>query len=177
MPAPRVEGLDETLAYLKLFDEQLYKDINKELQREMYKLVKVARSLTPTTSPMTNWNTDGGGKWGNEIGFDPAKARSRIRSQSKAVRPKNSTTKERVYLLLNDRAGAIYETAGRKTQGKTPQGRQFITNIENYSGMVVIGKQGRVAWKAVNENRKEVIAGVAVIVNKYQEIINRKLAR
>lgn len=181
MPAvQRVEGLNETIAYLKLFDVENYKAINKELYGEMKRLVGVGRSMAPTTSPMSGWEagSEGSGRWGSVLAFSPGKVRTGIRTKIGPVRRKDTNTRERTYFLLNaNPAGAVYETAGRKSRGKTPQGRQFVTNIENYSGEVVIGKQGRLAWKAVYQNRKEVTYALAQVVRKYEEIINRKLAK
>lgn len=177
--AARVEGLDETIKYLKEFDKETLQALNKELYGVMKELVYDARALAPTASPMSGWATPSelGAEWGTRLLFEPSKVKTGIRSKIGTVRHPNSYTTSRTYLLINaNPAGAIYETAGRKTKGKGVNGRGFIQQIENDSGMVVIGKQGRIVWKAVNEKRVTVVAKMEAIVKRYQAWTNRKLA-
>lgn len=179
MPAVvgRVEGLVETLTYLKRFDEDALKAMNQELYGVMRGLVADARSLAPQAWPMSGWAEPNNGEWGTRLLFDTKAVKMGIRSKIGTVRQKDVNTKERAYLLINaNPAGAIYETAGRKTKGKGVNGRGFIQQIENDSGMVVIGKQGRIVWKAVNEKRVTVVAKMEAIVKRYQAWTNRKLA-
>ena len=179
MPAVvgRVEGLNETLTYLKRFDEDALKAMNKELYGVMRGLVADARSLAPTVSPMSGWAEPTNGEWGTRLLFDPRAIKTGIRSKIGTVRQKDSNTKEKAYLLINaNPAGAIYETAGRKTQGKGKNGKHFIRQIENDSGIVVAGKQGRIAWKAVYEKRTEVANKMKRVVDREIDRINGKLA-
>jgi len=178
--ATRIEGLDEAVAYLKLFDNETLKAMNKEMYSVMKDLVQETRGMVPGTSPMSGWEKKSltGAKWGTQLNFTPSKIRTGVRSKIGPVRNKSLNTRERAYLLINaNPAGAIYETAGRKTDGATPQGRQFIKNIEERSGMRVIGKQGRLAWKAAINNRAEITVKMGRVVAKYQDMINRRLAR
>lgn len=177
--AGRVEGLDETITYLKQFDKETLKALNKELYGVMRELVAEARSLAPAVTPMSGWAEPSkyGAEWGTRLLFNANKVKTGIRSKIGTVRHPNSNTTSRTYLLINaNPAGAIYETAGRKTRGKGVNGRGFITQIENDSGMVVIGKQGRIVWKAVYENRAMVVNKMELIVKRYEALINRKLA-
>lgn len=181
MPAvARVEGLDEAIAYLKLFDNETLKALNKELYGEMKRLVQKTRTMAPASAPMSGWEKKSltGAKWGTDLNFTPTKIRTGIRTKIGPVRNKALNTRERAYLLINaNPAGAIYETAGRKTRGTTAQGKQFIQNIEERSGITVIGKQGRLAWKSVIENRASVTANMAKVVARYVNLINEKLAK
>ena len=177
--AARVEGLDETINYLKQFDKETLKALNKELYGVMKELVYEARSLAPSASPMSGWAEPSkyGAEWGTRLLFDPRKVKTGIRSKIGTVRHPNSYTTSRTYLLINaNPAGAIYETAGRKSEGKGVNGRGFIRQIENDSKIVVIGKQGRIVWKAVNENRATVVAKMEAIVKRYEAYTNRRLA-
>jgi hypothetical protein len=143
----------------------------------MRDLVAEARALAPQTWPMSGWAEPSAGEWGTRLLFEPRAVKMGIRSKIGTVRQKDGNTKDKAYLLINaNPAGAIYETAGRKTQGKGKNGRQFVRNIENYSGQVVIGKQGRIAWKAVYEKRAEVAARMKKIVDRQIDLINGKLA-
>jgi len=179
--ATRIDGLDEAVAYLKLFDNETLKAMNKEMYSVMKDLVQETRGMVPVTAPMSGWNKrslTGGGEWATRLNYAAPRVRTGVRSKIGPIRNKGTNTRERAYLLINaNPAGMIYERAGRKTEGATPQGRQFIKNIEERSGMRVIGKQGRLAWKAVIDNRAEVTVKLAQVVAKYQDMINRRLAR
>jgi hypothetical protein len=91
---------------------------------------------------------------------------------------KRGTWTSKAYLLINaDPAGAIYETAGRKNpQGKNAQGARFIQAIEAQSNITVRGKQGRLAYKAVEDNRTEIVLKSNAAIAKAEAIVNRKLA-
>lgn len=181
MPAvARVEGLDEAVAYLKLFDQETLKAMNKEMYGVMKGLVQETRGMVPNTAPMSGWEKKSltGAKWGTVLTFAPSKVRTGVRTKIGNVRNKGLNTRERAYLLINaNPAGAIYETAGRKTNGSTPQGEQFIKNIKERSGITVLGKQGRLAWKAAIDNRAEITVKMAKVVARYTDMINARLAR
>lgn len=181
MPAvARIEGLDEAVAYLKLFDNETLKAMNKEMYGVMKELVQETRGMVPTSAPMSGWEKKSltGAKWGTQLNYTSQKVRTGVRSKIGPVRNKALNTRERAYLLINaSPAGAIYETAGRKTNGSSPQGEQFIKNIEERSRMVVIGKQGRLAWRAAINNRDEITVKMAKVVARYTDMINARLAR
>lgn len=175
----RVEGLNETVAYLKRFDNEALKALNKELYAEMKGLVQTARSMVDDTAPMSGWTKKSltGAEWGTRLLYTPSKVKTGLRSKIESVRRTDANTVERAYFLINaNPAGMVYEWAGRKSRGTSKQGKQFIENIEERSGIIVIGKQGRLAWKAVYENRDKVTASMAKVVGRYVNWINGKLA-
>lgn len=175
----RVEGLSETVAYLKRFDNETLKAMNKELYGVMKGLVQETRSMAPDIAPMSGWAKKSltGAEWGTRLLYTPAKVKTGIRSKIGPVRRKDTNTREQAYFLINaNPAGMVYERAGRKSRGTSKQGKQFIENIEERSGITVIGKQGRLAWKSVYESRDEVTAKMAKVVARYVNWINGKLA-
>lgn len=180
MPAvARVEGLNETVAYLKQFDTETLKAMNKELYAVMKGLVQETRSMAPDIAPMSGWakKSISGAEWGTRLLWQTSKVRTGIRDKIAPVRRKDTNTRERAYFLINaDPAGMVYERAGRKTKGSNPAGVQFIKNIEERSGITLTGKQGRLAWKSVYESRDEVTAKMAKVVARYVNYINMKLA-
>ena len=146
----------------------------------MKRLVQETRLIAPSSAPMSGWEKKSltGAKWGNDLIFNPNRVRTGIRTKIGPVRNKALNTRERAYFLLNaNPAGEIYEKAGRVTKGKSPQGKQFIKNIEERSGITVIGKQGRLAWKSVIDNRASVTANMAKVVAHYVNLINARLAK
>lgn len=175
----KVEGLNETVAYLKRFDADTLKAMNKELYSVMKGLVQETRGMAPDIAPMSGWAKKSltGAEWGTRLLYQPARVKTGIRTKIGPIRRKDTDTREQAYFLINaNPAGVIYERAGRKTKGSTRAGVQFINNIEQRSGITLTGKQGRLAWKSVYESRDEVTAKMAKIVARYVNFINAKLA-
>lgn len=175
----KVEGLAETVAYLKEFDTETLKAMNKELYAVMKGLVQETRSMAPDIAPMSGWAKKSmtGAEWGTRLLWQTSKVKTGIRSKIAPVRRKDTNTREQAYFLINaNPAGVVYERAGRKTKGSNRAGIQFIQNIEERSGITLTGKQGRLAWKSVYESRDEVTAKMAKVVARYVNLINAKLA-
>lgn len=173
-----VEGVSDTVAILRSFDRDTVKSINAEIYEQVKPLVGVARSLSPDRSPMSNWDDVGAGEWGERLGFTPRAVKMGIGTKIAPFRQRGTHIKERtIFLTQRNPAGVIYETAGRKTRGSSPQGRQFITNIENRSEVVVIGKQTRILWPIVQDNRKRITEAVTQIVLNKVRLYNARLKR
>lgn len=174
-----VEGVSETLRILKSFDKETLKAVNKEIYQEVKPLVGQARALMPDKAPMSGWGKPNNGEWGTDLLFDPQRAKMGIRTQIKPMRQRGSNVKERtLFLAQKDRAGAVYETAGRKTKGVTRAGQQFIRNLENPArgGTVIIGKQSRVIWGVVQDNRRQITDKTERIIIRYMNLYSTKLA-
>lgn len=175
----RVEGVSETLAILKSFDKETLKAVNKEIYQEVKPLVGQARSLMPDTAPMSGWGKPNNGEWGTRLLYDPRSAKMGIRTQIKPARQRGGNVKERtLFLIQANPAGAVFETAGRKTKGATKAGVQFIRNLENPArgGSVIIGKQSRVIWGVVLDNRTRITQNTEKIISRYINFYNTKLA-
>lgn len=189
-----IKGAREAARYLKEFDKDLLKAMNQEQYQVMKELVKQARALVPFTAPMSGWAKPSKGEWGSRLLYSPNKVRMGIRSKLGTVRLKSTNEIQRAYLLVNaNPAGMVYEQAGRRNRNGRPwnpkssskafshstnpkAGEVFVQNIVDHSGITVIGKQGRLAWKAVYDNRKRVATQFEHIVNKYVNYVNAKLA-
>lgn len=174
-----VEGVSETVAILKTFDRETLKSVNKEIYQEVKPLVGQARSLMPDKAPMSGWGKPNNGEWGTRLLYDPRTAKMGIRTKIKPMRQLGGNVKERtLFLAQANPAGAIYETAGRKTKGQNKAGQQFINNLENPArgGSVIIGKQSRIIWSVVLDNRTRITNNTAKIIERYIAIYNQKLA-
>jgi hypothetical protein len=173
-----VEGVSDTVAALRTFDRETPKAVNAEIYQEVKPLVGQARALAPESSPMSNWDNVGVGEWGERLGFAPSAVKMGIGTKIAPMRQRGINTKERtIFLAQRNPAGVIYETAGRRSRGRSPQGRQFIENIENRSEVVVIGKQTRILWPVVQDNRKRITSAVGSIIAKKIRTTNTRLAR
>jgi hypothetical protein len=153
--------------------------MNKEIYQTMKKIQLDARELMPTATPLSKWGMEpkDGDKWGR-LRFVPRSARVGLKTKIERQRRKGTWT-SRAYLMINaDPAGAIYETAGRKNPGgSSPQGAAFINAIEADSNVTVRGKQGRVAYKAVQDREPYTMNEMRDAIGRGVAALNRKLAR
>ncbi len=177
MATAKIVGLDETVRALRQFDPDALKEMNKTIYQAL-KIAQVdARQLAPTVTPLSGWAKPiKAGKW-DRLTFAAKPVKIGIRTKIDRTR-KRGTWTSKAYLLINSNpAGAIYETAGRKNpQGRNAQGNRFINAIEAQSGVVARGKQGRIAYKAVEDNREEIVAKSNAAIAKAQAAVNQKLA-
>jgi len=175
----QVTGLEQTVRDLKQWDADALKIMNKEIYQTMKKIQVDARQLMPSATPLSKWGMEPkeGDKWGR-LQFVPRSARMGLKTKIERQRRKGTWT-SRAYLMINaDPAGATYETAGRKNpDGKSPQGAVFIRAIQADSGVTVRGKQGRVAYKAVQDREPYTMNEMGNAIDKGVSALNRKLAK
>jgi len=173
----KIVGLDETVRALRQFDPDALKKMNKTIYAAM-KIAQIdARKLAPSVAPFSGWARPvKQGRWA-DLTFTPRAVKMGLKTKIDRAR-KRGTWTSKAYLLINaNPAGAIYETAGRKNpQGKSAQGARFIKAIEAQSGITARGKQGRIAYKAVEDNRLEIVARSNAAIAKAEAIVNGKLA-
>lgn len=178
MATAKIVGLDETVRALRKFDPDALKEMNKTIYQAM-KIAQVdARQLAPEVSPLSGWARPvKEGRWADRT-FTPRAVKMGLKTKIDRARRRGTWT-SKAYLLINsDAAGSIYETAGRKNpKGNSKQGANFNKLIARQSGIIVRGKQGRIAYKAVEDNRTEIIAMSTAAIDKAQAAINRKLAK
>lgn len=176
MATAKIVGLDETVRALRQFDPAALKEMNKTIYQAM-KIAQIdARQLSPTISPLSGWARPvKEGKW-SRLTFEAKPIKMGLKTKIDRARKRGNWT-SKAYLLINaDPAGNIYEWAGRHN-GKTAQGTRFIKAIRDQSNVTVRGKQGRIAYKAVEDNRPEIITKSNAAIAKAEAIVNRKLAK
>jgi len=175
----QITGLEETVRGLNQWDKDALKLMNKEIYQVMKKIQVDARQLMPETTPLSKWGMTPkeGSKWGR-LQFVAKDARMGLKTKIERQRRKGTWT-SKAYLMINaDPAGAIYETAGRKNpRGTSPQGAAFIKSIARESGIIVRGKQGRVAYKAVQDREPYTLNEIRDAITKGEAALNRKLAK
>ncbi len=174
-----VEGVSETVAILRSFDRDTLKAINKEIYQEVKPMVGRSRALVPDTAPMSGWGKTSNGVWGTRLLYDSRAVKMGVRTKIASQRQRGTYIKERsLFLVQADAAGSIYETAGRRTKGRTQAGKQFIKNLEDpmRGGIVINGKQSRVIWGVVYDSRKRVTLAVENIIRRYVNTYNNKMA-
>jgi hypothetical protein len=174
----KIVGLDETVRALRQFDPAALKEMNKTIYQALKIAQTDARQLAPAVSPLSGWARPvKEGRWADRT-FTPRAVKMGLKTKIDRARRRGTWT-SKAYLLINsDAAGSIYETAGRKNpKGNSKQGANFNKLIARQSGIIVRGKQGRIAYKAVEDNRTEIIAMSMAAIDKAQTAVNRKLAK
>jgi hypothetical protein len=174
-----VKGLKELRKALRKFTPELAKECNKELAAALKPLTRNARGFLPANDEVpSGWlkRENAGGKWATRF-YDQAIARKGI-VYSTALGKANKQGFRSVATIYNkSAAGAIYETAGRKTGGQqgnsaNPQaGQKFIEEL-NKSGQLAnadyrqrVGRHtrkkiGRVIFRAFSEDNGKTTAAV-----------------
>ena len=176
MPAS-VKGGVELRKALRQFTPDLAKETQKELGAILKPITAKARGFIPSTAPLSGWaNSNQNGAWGNRV-WSSSAAKRGIGYKTTPSKVNRSGFRSLARIVNASAAGAIYETAGRKNpRGTSPQGAAFIKGIARESGMIVRGKQGRVAYKAVQDREPYTLNEIRDAINKGQAALNRKLA-
>jgi hypothetical protein len=174
-----VKGVKELRKALRKFTPELAKECNKELAAALKPLTRNARGFLPANDEVpSGWlkRENAGGKWATRF-YDQAIAQKGI-VYSTALGKANKQGFRSVATIYNkSAAGAIYETAGRKTGGQqgnsaNPQaGQKFIEEL-NKSGKLAnadyqqrVGRHsrkkiGRVIFRAFSEDNGKTTAAV-----------------
>jgi len=121
---------------LKRFTTNFADETHAELGKAMAPVARRARGFIPSSINLSGWQAGTQkGKWEYRA-WDRSEAIAGIGYSAQASRPnrKGFTTLARI--VNASAAGAIYETAGRKTDGKTLAGSHFIDQL-NEQGLIV----------------------------------------
>lgn len=187
-----VKGLLQTRSALRKFAPDILKESDREMRAALQVIVKQARSFVPRETPMQNWDSTASstqqGAWAGARAFSAPIIKAGIRSKIGGGKV-NSRGFRSVYSIINETAaGAIYETAGRKTAGQqgssnNPRaGQKFIANIQNQADMwTPVGQphgkgEGRLVYAAVERNRGKAMRTIAIAVGISVEKFNVRVA-
>jgi len=113
-----VKGASNLRKALKQFTPDLAKETTKEIGSFLKPVVKNARGFIPANDEVPSGWLVGNqkGKW-ERVAFDSAIAKRGIGYKTTPSKTNRSGFKALVSILNKTAAGAIYETAGRKTSG------------------------------------------------------------
>jgi hypothetical protein len=189
---PQIDGIQEALKALNDFDPAYRKQITKDIQSTGEVIVSEARSMVAnftnskgTGEPLsgmrrgnlikgrnTQWRTDQVQK-GFKVKVGVRASKERYVNYNRTTDGVVTHTEQVVYgskpyqlmvIQQANAAGAIYDHAGRNTDG------MFVTNLN-----AEVGEQPRAIDKAVTNNREAVEAKVELVVNDVARRTNRKL--
>lgn len=113
-----VKGALAVRKALKEFEPDLAKGLSKELSAILKPIVKAARGYVPSNEEMVSgWvkNQDGNGRWSGDRGYEASVVKSGITYKTTPSKPNSKGFRSLVSIYNKSAAGAIYETAGRKS--------------------------------------------------------------
>ena len=167
----KLSGVKYVLSQMSKVNPESRKTLTKEVKKTAKPIVTKARGFVPSASPLSGWESSNG-IWGSRR-FDSVVMKRGIGFSTGSTKPNRNGFSYLAYFYNKSAAGAIYETAGRKTngqQGKSANpraGQQFIQAL----GAVGKGKmEGRAMYSAVNEDQGRI---TGAIIKAYTEVIGK----
>jgi hypothetical protein len=161
-----VKGAVELRKALKQYSPDLAKETQKEIAGHLRKVVNRARGFVPSESPLSGWASDSG-EWAYRA-FDSGEVRRGISYSTVPSKPNRRGFRALAQIFNSSAAGAIYETAGRKSglDGLPPAKR-----VQKYRGgkFITEWEGGRDVNKSANPNAgKQFIAALPDLVDSQQ---------
>ena len=167
--ANKVLGLRGTLRALKQIEPDLEKQLRSSINKSAADVVKTARGYVAGEDLMRGWSPDG---WRG--GWNPAEVRRGIKRENLSTRHPRGGFVQTIAVSNLTAAGMIYELAGSKSKGRTPQGAQFIRNIAKYPGSLKTPLR-RLVVRAGVEKGPEAKRAVEDAMKTAQRVTQRRL--
>jgi hypothetical protein len=108
-----LEGALELRKALKKFEPLLAKETQKEIAGLLRGITSKAKGFVPSTAPLSGWASTAG-IWGNRA-FDSSEIKRGITYSTSPSKPNKKGFRSLAAIYNKSAAGAIYETAGRKS--------------------------------------------------------------
>lgn len=139
MPFIAVYGAQDVMRALNKMDPAAKREIDKALREAAGDLVQGGRRLV---------DPQGLSGWGNwRGGYDPTSIASGIKVKRGGSRKRGQITRNFVGVTNSTAAGAIWELAGRRSNGKNRRGEAFIRNVTRRGGA-----PSRTVWAAADSS-------------------------
>jgi len=169
-----VTGVHETLAALKELDANALRRTNRAINKAADEVAKTARTLVDPQG-LSGWQRQlPGGTAGNRRkGYNPAEIAGGIKVKRKRPRRRGPAIQSFVVVQNSTAAGAIWEVAGRKSDGTTPAGRAMVAAIRARGG-----DASRTVWAAADQTdmaqvRQKIESELKAAAVLVQALINR----
>ena len=167
-----VKGAVALRRALREFTPDLAKQLPKEMAIALKPVVKTAKGYAPSESQiLSGWKPRSMGE-GRFPTYNASMVKSGIGYKTTPSKPNRRGFRSLARLFNKTAAGAIYETAGRKT----PDSR-FVQNLNNKyaSSMKGTGKlEGRVLYRAYEEDQGKAQNGVLKAIEKAKTRLNQR---
>lgn len=161
-----INNVKETRRELSRFAPEVKKALDKANRETGKPLVALAQNNVPPL-PLSGWRF-------GRLKYDQGEIKKGIKIRAGKTSRKSPWSA--VTQLLNETpAGSIYELAGKKNSGKTPQGIAFIAGLNRIADTNPVS---RVIWKAVKDYpiqkyQEEVLKNYADAEKELQIILDR----
>jgi hypothetical protein len=167
-----VKGAIATRKALRQFEPDLAKETTKEIASFLKPVTKNARGFLPSNEEVpSGWvkRPNAQGRWANRS-YDAAEARRGVTYKSSPSKANRNGFRSLATIFNKSAAGAIYETAGRKSG--------ITGNFTPKLGGQIKGKKqkesGRVIFRAVQEDEGRATAGIIKAVEKAAAKLNAR---
>ena len=144
---PAIYGVHETLAALKALDHNAWRRINYAINKAGGEVRDVARGLVDPQG-LSGWQRQlpGGTKGNRRAGYNPAEVASGIKLKRRRPKKNGPEVQSAIVIANTTAAGAIWEVAGRKSDGKTPAGMAMVKAMRRRGGPA-----SRTIWAAADQ--------------------------
>ena len=167
-----VKGAVALRKALRDYTPDLAKQLPKEMALALKPVIKTARGYAPSDSQiLSGWKPRPMGE-GRFPTYNASMVKAGIGYKTTPSKPNRRGFRSLARLFNKTAAGAIYETAGRKT----PDSR-FVQNLNNKyaSSMKGNGKlEGRVLYSAYDEDQGKAQTGVLKAIEKAKTRLNQR---
>jgi len=157
---------------LRQFTPDLAKQLPKDMAIALKPVVKAARGYMPSDNQiLTNWRPRENSQ-GRFPVYTAKIAKAGIGYKTTPSKPNRRGFRSLARLFNKTAAGAIYETAGRKTPGS-----RFVQNLNNKYSSVLKGDakmQGRALFRAYEEDEGKAQDGVLRAIDKIKMKLNQR---
>ena len=157
---------------LRQFTPDLAKQLPKDMAMALKPVVKAAKGYMPSDSQvLSNWRPRDNSQ-GRFPVYTAKTAKAGIGYKTTPSKPNRRGFRSLARLFNKTAAGAIYETAGRKT----PDSR-FVQNLNNKYSSVLKGNakmQGRALFRAYEEDEGKAQDGVLRAIDKAKNMLNKR---
>jgi stress-induced morphogen len=182
-----IAGYAETLKAMQVFDEDLYKGMDKQIKGVMIPIRDKARNYAPANNQLLrNWTSPDASEDTVNYRAFPKYDQSETK-RGIVYRPGNNKRNKGTafnvshYVANRSAGGAIYETSGRKTPGgnrfteslNPNAGQQFMAQFASDS---LVGKnrplQGRLIYRAWSEDQGRAAHAINLAIGTAVKIFN-----
>lgn len=167
-------GMADTLAALRQLDAKAARATNTAISKAADELVQTARRFVDPQG-LSGWQRQlPGGKAGaRRKGYSPAEVAKGIKVKRRRPTKRGGQLQSHVVVANTSAAGAIWETAGRKSSGKTASGRAMVAAIRQRGGPA-----SRTVWAAADQTdmahvRRKVLDLTRDAQRQVQALINK----
>lgn len=172
-----LENFETVMKYLKAFENDTFKAVEKGLKEAVKPVAKRAADLYPHGAALSNWgrwvaNGEGKNSGGDNrnLGYDYAAVAKSIKPTTRKYRRIGMAQKNFIGIQVNNPGGSIFHTAGYGGGRYRYKGKRGLTFREN---MRKANPRPRPLWQAASEADGEIEAAIWTELRKAESAFNR----